>query len=363
MKPSNPVPFSLLTGFLGAGKTTLLNRLLNEGDLKNTAVIVNEFGDVALDHLLVERGDEDIIELSDGCVCCTVRGALVDTLLDLLDRKSKEAGLGRILVETTGLADPAPLLHTIVMHPVLAHAMRFDGVIAVIDAVNGEATLSHHEEAIKQVALADRIVVSKTDIASPSATDRLNKQIKSINPGAARLVAADIENPVSELLECGLINAATSEADIGRWLGHEPSANAQTHDHGHNSNHDHAIRAFSMTSDKPVTSDALQTFLDLLRSLYGQNLLRLKGIVELAEDPERPLVLHAVQEAMHPPAHLPAWPKDLAGRKDKTRLVAICRGIEPEKITDLFSAFTGGVAVDAPDRTALENNPLRVPGP
>ncbi len=186
VSPLPAVPVSILTGFLGAGKTTLLNRLLKDPDLSDTAVIINEFGDVSIDHLLVEASSDGVIELSDGCLCCTVRGELVDTLADLMDRMQtgRIKPLKRVVIETTGLADPAPVLQSVIGNPVIAQSFRLDGVVTVVDAVNGLQTLANHEEALKQVAVADRIVISKAGLADPTRLDELRLRLRALNPRA-----------------------------------------------------------------------------------------------------------------------------------------------------------------------------------
>ncbi|MCO6389794.1 GTP-binding protein [Aliihoeflea aestuarii] len=356
---TEPIAVSILTGFLGSGKTTLLNRLLKDPALKNTAVVINEFGEVGIDHLLVEQSGDGVIELSDGCLCCTVRGELVDTLADLVDRMQtgRIAALDRIVIETTGLADPVPVLQSVMGHPALMHALRLDGVIALVDAVNGAATLTAHEEARRQVAVADRIVLSKTDLSDD--TSDLLARLRALNPNAEIVDGADRAS--AKLIACGLYDPATKTADVARWLGHDHHDHHHAHDHSHDhdhSHHDPRIRTFSLVHDKPVSWSTIEMFLDLLRSTQGEQLLRMKGIIEIAEDPERPLVIHGVQKLLHPPARLPSWPDEQRG----TRLVLITYDLPEDYVQRLFGAFVGKPALDAPDRAAMTENPLAIAG-
>jgi G3E family GTPase len=359
-----PIPVSVLTGFLGSGKTTLLNRLLKDPALKDTAVIINEFGDVGIDHLLVEQSGDGVIELSDGCLCCTVRGELVDTLAGLIDRlqTGKIKALSRIVIETTGLADPAPVLAAIMGHPALAQALRLDGVITVVDAVNGGSTLDDHMEAVKQAAVADRIVLTKTDLAPDSAA--LIDRLARLNPGARIVRSQSHAASVAALFNCGLYDPATKTADVARWLNEEGFLDQEhdRHSHGHHhhdvNRHDQSISAFTLTHDEPIPLVSVQMFVELLQSAHGEKLLRMKGIICLAEEPERPLVIHGVQKIMHPPARLKAWPDS----DRRTRLVLITKDMPEAFARGLFDAFTGRSGVDQPDGEALMNNPLAPAG-
>ena len=360
-----PIAVSIVTGFLGAGKTTLLNRLLKEPELANTAVIINEFGEVSIDHLLVEQASDGVIELSDGCLCCTVRGELVDTLADLIERMQtgRIAPLKRIVIETTGLADPVPVLQAVMGHPVLMQALRLDGVVCVVDAVNGEATLDAHQEAIRQAAVADRLVVAKSELASGDDIQQLTGRLRRLNPSAP-IIISDATMTASSLLQCGLYDPETKTADVRRWLGQAADEHHhhdhESHDHAHHDHHHHdsRIRTLALTHDQPIPFTVVEGFLDLLRATQGEKLLRMKGIIELAEDPERPLVIHGVQRLLHPPARLPAWPQGARG----TRIVLITFDLEEDYVRRLFAGFIGEPVVDAPDRAALQDNPLAIAG-
>jgi G3E family GTPase len=322
-------PVTVLTGFLGAGKTTLLNHLLRRPELARTAVLVNEFGEIGLDHLLVEKLDDNTVLLNAGCLCCTVRGDLARVLREMLPRARRDE-ISRIVIETTGLADPIPVLTTLMTDPVAASAYRLDGIVTVIDAVNGAAHLDTQEEAVRQVAVADRIVISKTDLADP---EPLKARLRDLNPGAP--VSVGIPGP-GFVLNAGLFDPRSKVPDVKGWL--DAAAFDDQHRHHHDPNrHDARISAFCITIDEPPDWPPLAMWLELLVAQRGGNLLRVKGILNV-KGHDRPVAVHAVRHLMHPPVKLAAWPD---GDPRTSRLVFITRDLPEAVIRDGLAVFQG----------------------
>src|SRR6266513_1740119 len=310
------LPVSVITGFLGSGKTTLLSRLLRDPAFERTAVIINEFGAVGLDHLLVESSDEQIVTLEGGCVCCTVRGDLVRTAGDLLARRAAGSipRFERIVIETTGLADPAPIVHALMTDRDIANALRLESVIATVDAAAGAATLDAHPESVKQAALADCIVITKSDLADPAANG-LAERLQALNPGAPKLTAVH-----------GAVDATRLFDGRARY---DPTLyEAPAHRHG-------GINTFCLRREEPLHAATLSLFLQVAAEHCGAKLLRLKGLVDVVESPGRPAVIHGVQHVFHPPTWLDAWPDE----ERSTRIVVISQGLDAQWLRDLLEVL------------------------
>ena len=338
MNQITQIPVTVITGFLGSGKTTLLSSILKKKEMQKTAVIINEFGEIGLDHALIEHTDENIVELQSGCICCTIQGDLNKTLIDLFEKmmNGKVSSFNRILIETTGLANPVPIIHTLMSSIELIRIYSLDGVITVVDSVNGEKTLDLHEESLKQLALAEKIILSKTDIVDKDEIKSLVYRIKEINP-VSQIIFSKFGNiPLEEIFGLGAYDPYKKSADVKKWLAAEKYKDKKHHHHHDVNRHNENIRAFSMMSENPVNMIAFSFFRDMITAALGANLLRMKGIVNIAGE-ERPAVIHGVQHIFHPVQWLETWPDN----DRRTKLVFITQNIKKEQIEDFFRPLMG----------------------
>ena len=316
------IPVTVLTGFLGRGKTTILNHVLPKPAMKGAAVIINEFGEIGLDHEFIEQSSEELVLISSGCVCCTVRGDLVSTLKVLSDKSDQREipPLSRVFLETTGLADPAPVLHTLMNEPSVTARYRLDNVVATVDAVNGMSSLDQHPEAVKQVAVADQLLVTKSDLAPEDVMRSLQARLTAINPGAKIRGVMNGDVDPSELVGSGFYDADGKSHDVHEWLRAEKFEEHHYDEHGHHEHDDHEhahgdrnrpndrIRAYCVTRDHPIPSEGFSRWLTMVSAMRGDDLLRVMGILNIAEHPSRPMVIHGVQ-------HIFRRKSSIAGRR------------------------------------------------
>jgi G3E family GTPase len=322
----------ILTGFLGSGKTTLLGRLLRRPEFSRTAVIINEFGEIGLDHELIEASEDSLIELQTGCLCCKIRNDLATTIHDLLRRRDEGTVVPftRLVIETSGLADPAPVLQTLMTDAAIAARVVLGGVVTTVDAVNGADTLDREEISAKQAAVADRLLLTKTDLASPPRA--LMRRLEELNATAPVLIARDGEIDGHDFRGGRLYDPLTSSVDVRSWLG--PDSGRHGH-HGHD-----GIDTFALVRREPLRAVTLTLFLEAIAEHCGANLLRLKGIVNILESPERPAVIHGVQHVFHPPTWLSGWPSE----DRQSRMIFIARGIPRRWVEALLAAIDAEVA-------------------
>ncbi len=332
-KAARATAVSLITGFLGSGKTTLLNYLLAHPDMDQTAVLINEFGEVGLDHLLVKELDEDVVLLKSGCICCTVRGELVDGLKELYMKRLAGTipAFDRITIETTGLADPLPIISCLMEDPLFKHVYRLDGLITTVDAVHGYDQLDEHEEAVRQAAVADRLIITKSDLTDERATNLLRGRLHNLNPGASIFFAHFGQVEPKHLFDAGLFNPRTKSLNVQRWLN--DVAYDSTERHGHDqeqidvNRHDEHIAAFCITIDEPIAWDVFKRWYEDLTEKKGDYMLRVKGIVNILGE-EEPFAIHCVRSTQHAPARLPAW----SGDDRRSKIVFITRDLGREEI-------------------------------
>ena len=340
------IPVTLLTGFLGAGKTTLLNHLLSQPEMATAAVLINEFGSVAIDHHLVSKIDEDLIVLDSGCICCSVRGDLKRGLTELFMRcmRRELKPVGRVIIETTGLADPAPVIFTLMEDFFIAERFRIDGVVTVVDATHAAGQLAQHPEAVKQVAMADRLLLSKCDLSEGPAIDAISQLLHRINPAAPQIFVRRGQVALASISACGLYDPGNKAPDVAGWLAEEKVREERHTAHGHHHHevdrHGAEVYSFALTFDQPLPWLAFGDALSMLLLGMGDRILRIKGLLNVIGD-DRPRVIQCVQHTSYPYTRLDDWPVEAPYSDKKSRLVFIVRGLDQLLIEKAFAMFCG----------------------
>ncbi|WP_298395191.1 GTP-binding protein [uncultured Azonexus sp.] len=341
------IPVVILTGFLGAGKTTLLNHLLQQPEMAETAVLINEFGSVAVDHHLVEKIDDDVILLDSGCICCTVRGDLTRSLSELFMRclRREIKPIRRVVIETTGLADPSPVIYTLMEDFFLTERYRIDGVVTAVDATHGEGQLATHGEAIKQVAMADRLLLTKADLATPEQLASLAARLTTMNPSAPQLRVERGAVPASAILACGLYDPAAKSPDVAGWLAEEKVRDERRRAHGHHHHHDvdrhdAHVYSFALTFAEPLAWPSFADAVGVLLESMGERILRIKGLLNVVGD-HKPRVVQCVQHVLYPYTRLDDWPTQAPYDDRQSRLVFIVRDLDQSLVEQAFAMFCG----------------------
>jgi len=326
------IPVNVVTGFLGSGKTTLLQKLLRSPLLDDTAVLVNEFGEIGLDHHLLESATESTLLMENGCICCAIRGDLQDSLRDLFDRRERGEipAFKRVVVETSGLADPVPIAYTVLAEPVLQHHFRLGNVITTIDAVNGLAQLAEFEESVKQVAVADRLIITKTDIAEPGQIVKLREALQRLNMSAPLFDAAFDDLSPQRLITEDIHDPKGKIEEVRQWMEAPSHDHAGPHDHSHTS----GVSSFALTFDQPLDWTAYGIWMTMLLNHHGDKVLRIKGMLNVL-GVATPVLVNGVQHVVHPPVHLEAWPDD----DHRSRLIFIVRNMDQARIEKSLAAF------------------------
>ncbi|MGY5774728.1 CobW family GTP-binding protein [Rhizobium sp. LEGMi135b] len=333
IEASGFLPINLLTGFLGSGKTTLLKRILADPAFADTAVLINEFGEIGLDHDLVESVDGEMVLLRSGCVCCTVRGELAAALKELYSRRERGQlpPFRRVVIESTGLADPFPVLSTIKADPVLRHHFCAGNVITTVDAVNGLRQLDTYIESNRQAAVADRLILTKTDLDTGHDRQSLQTRLRTLNPDAPILIAADPDLDLSSLVAVQSNVSSSSSLSQSGFYCEEPVQLVSSDGVAHQA----AISSISLSIDRPVDWTAFGLWLTMLLNRHGERVLRVKGILNLSGE-ERPVAVHGVQHLVHTPVHMERWPSE----DHTSRLVFILDGLDGTLLKRSFEAFT-----------------------
>jgi G3E family GTPase len=348
MTSRSPIPVIVLTGFLGSGKTTLLQRLLQTEEGRGSAVLINEFGEVSLDHLLVKSVRGGTVVLQNGCVCCSVRSELRAGLRELVDGRAKGEvpPFDRIVIETTGLADPVPVVQTITVDPMLRNHLRLASLVSTVDALNGLEQINTQDEAMRQAATADRLVITKTDLSNERQTDKLQRFLERINPTApvARapsgqdlwclLLGEDFSDPQSRREQAWTISHAAEKLESTAWAAEQISAE---------SHHSHSIVSFALRFREPIDWSPFVIWLSLLVHRHGRQVLRIKGLLDVP-GAKGPISLNAVQRFIHLPVHLDAWPDD----DHTSRLIFIVQGLEEAAIRSSLADFLRRAAHTTP---------------